>query len=215
MPSPDVINYKLLSYPWEDTLPQRLARRGYHTAALHGASGGFFNRRSAFEAMGFAQIDFQEELSGEHGLPTAAWGIKDADVLAFSARNLDQHDLALHFIITLTSHGPFDYLEPDEQELYPGTSRREHRYLNSMRYVDNALGPYVGSLPAGTTVVIYGDHAAGVDYGQKMGGPEYVPFLVHRVGADLSERQQTLDDGFALSGQLSLLDAVTWLWNQM
>ena len=70
----------------------------------------------------------------------------------------------LHFIITLTSHGPWIYLGPDEKQLYKQPQDIRDNYLNSMRYLDSALEKYVSQLPMGTIVILYGDHESGIPY---------------------------------------------------
>ena len=61
-PSVDVLNYNIPNYPYENTLPQFLARHGFATIGLHGNTGNFYRRRDAWERIGFSRIIFQEEL---------------------------------------------------------------------------------------------------------------------------------------------------------
>src|SRR5690606_27869163 len=139
--------------------------------------------------MGFDAVLFEKELEEEHGVRPGRWGVKDREVLEVAARRLlAREGKTFQFIITLTSHGPFDYLDPEEEELFPGASSVRQRYLNSMRYVDRALESFYSRLPEGTLIVIYGDHESATEpprtdaAGRRV---EYVPYLVHLKGERL------------------------------
>lgn len=211
-PSPDVITYRLLHYPYGDTLPKILGRAGYHTEAIHGLYGHFFGRQPVFEGpMGFDSVLFEKELEEEHGARPGRWGIEDAALFDVAAsRLLGRKGKVFQFLITLTSHGPFDYLEPEDEELFPRATSLRQRYLNSMRYVDRALEAFHARLPEGTLLVIYGDHESGTlpprtdDGGRRW---EIVPFLVHHKGS----RLRAADPELAESGTLEQLDLVTYL----
>ncbi len=90
-------------------------------------------------------------------------------------------------------------------------------YLDSIHYVDSAIGAFVDALPSGTIVVIYGDHGAYVgsqEYGyenRKYDGVPLVPFLIHQAGGDLSALQHTQGQELATSGELTLLDMMTYI----
>lgn len=217
-PSPTVITYKIKEYPYQDTLPQLAARAGYSTVALHGNSGHFFERRRNFRRMGFARALFLEELRDDMGIPASLWGIRDDSLLAASGALLREGEPGtrqLHYIITLTSHQPFIYLEPEHQTFLPGRSDIGSRYFNSMNFVDRQLATYIGSLTAGTLVAIFGDHRAMVEYVSQAdagaGRKEYVPLLIHRVGERLADQQASRDRPEARSGEITLLDAAAYV----
>lgn len=216
-PSPSVMTYSLVRYPYHDTLPQIAERAGYATAAFHGNSGQFFSRERAFKRMGFDELWFQEELQGEGRLPVSLWGVRDDKVLAFSQQRLQAPHGAkrwLHYIITLTSHQPFSYLEPEECTFLPGAESMADRYFNNMAFVDRCLAAYVAGLAQGTLVVIFGDHRAMVEYGEthvRDSRLEYVPFIIHRVGERLAAQQASRASSVACSGELTMLDAASYL----
>ena len=216
-PSPVVITYALTRYPYSDTLPQVAKRIGYKTAAFHGNSGHFFSRAQAFARMGFDELWFLEEMRDMRGLPVGLWGIRDDRVLAFSQtllRNPMETRRRLHYIITLTSHQPFTYLEPEERTFMPEEGNMLGRYFDSMNFVDRHLAAYVDGLAQGTLIIIFGDHRAMVDYNSAAGGDdraEHVPLLIHRVGEKLAERQVSRLMPLANSGELTMLDAASYI----
>ncbi len=215
-PSRQMVPYKILGYPYGDALPHLLNGLGYRTVAIHGMSGAFFARAQAYERMGFSQRLFREQLRKECGAPLTNSIVADRDVFEISARMLETaKEPVFHFIATMSSHGPFRFIEPGEAEIYPSPSDVRQRYLNSMRYVDNALRDYFARLPKGTLIVVYGDHPANVarrefatDYS---GTNEYVPCFIHVTGENLATRQETRGRAIATDGSLSLIDVANYL----
>ncbi len=213
-PSEVIINYALKEYPYENCLPKVLSNAGFHTVAIHGNNGHFFKRRYAFGRMGFDEIWFEEELVQRAKLIVHdyAWGIDDVDVFDFSLKLLDQrsHTPQFHFIITLTSHGPFTYTPPTSKEIFSNPKTMQQRYMNAIRYTDRATKRYVESLPDGTVVVIYGDHPSLMIDSEvetrNQSRKEFVPFYVYKKGENLSQRQLTRNSSLAMDGVLTDVD---------
>ena len=82
-----------------------------------------------------------------------------------------------------------------------------------MRYVDRVLASYLKSLPQGAVLVLYGDHESKVwGYQRPMKTQrERVPWLFHCKGRDLAAQQRTRDMPWSQSGEIKMLDAVTYL----
>lgn len=200
--------FQVPGFSFVDALPRLARERGYHVAAFHGNTGAFFNRRRAYEQMGFDELFFAEELA-----PHRVNGAHDEEVLAFSADLLAAATRpTMHFVITITSHTPFNNLPADRRELFPVPRTIPERYLDSMRYVDRSLERYVAALPAGTTVIVYGDHESTVkDYLEDRAHEDRVPWFIFEKGGDLSARQRSQASGLALSGELTQLDLACFL----
>jgi glucan phosphoethanolaminetransferase (alkaline phosphatase superfamily) len=219
MPSTHIITYNIPNYPYRNTLPQFLAQFGYRTAVFHGNTGNFYNRRAAFEKMGFAEVHFEEEMI-EEGLPQIAWGIEDKQVLDYSARLLRQSTGPVcHFIITLTTHTPYTLLNGVEREIVANPQTMAHHYLNNMRYLDSRLRDYIASLGS-ATVLIYSDHPAdpAVSPGfipDCQGRRECVPCLIFDTESDLGALQRSREQGISNDGRLTLLDISSFLRAQV
>ncbi len=215
-PAGDVAPYIVPGFDWSPSIAALAARGGYRSVFFHGNDRSFFNRGTGVDKMGFKKVLFREDLESRYGLTSKHWGVCDKDVFAVSSSLLNEDaGRALHFIITLTSHGPYHFLDPEDYELFPNpTTQREH-YLNSMRYLDTQLRTYIGSLPDAAVVVLYGDHTSHVAYGQGpfTRGREYVPLLIHQVGADLAPLQRTRAHKISTSGELTTLDAAGYVWS--
>lgn len=210
-PSPTVMTYTLLDYPYEDTLPEIAREAGYETTIFHGNSGRFFSRRHAYAQMPFDRVVFMEELLEEFGAAEGLWGVSDDQVFDLSVEMLEAASTPqLHYIISLTTHQPFIYLEPGEATFLPGGEGLVERYFNNMSYLDREVRGYIERLPEGTLVVLIGDHRAAVDYvatpPEPAGQPEHVPLLIHRVGEPLAGRQQSRGSEIARSGELTAVD---------
>jgi len=140
-----------------ETLPGRASACGFRFHAYHGNDPNFWNRGPFFAAIG---ADFQ---TGE-SMPESEysrWGRADGDLFRYVAGRIRHDERAVHFLITLSTHAPFDLVLP------PGPMddvRMKERYLASMRYTDGVLGKFIRGLPRdGTTLVaMYGDHSSGV-----------------------------------------------------
>ena len=121
----------------------------------------------------------------------------------------------LHYLITLTSHQPFIFLEPELELFLPQRKDVQSRYFNSMHFLDRELEAYINALPANTVVVIFGDHRAMVEYASEVddgdGRREYVPLLIHCVGERLADRQASRTLPVAQSGELDLIDAAKYV----
>ena len=218
LPSVDMPNYKIQGFPYEDSFIGELQRWGFVTTAVHNVKGAFFNRREAFTNIDFNRMFFLEELTKDQGLPFDDWAVLDHDMLNWVAEDLGKStrkDFSL--VITATSHIPFHYTPAKYRTLYPGNDDMVPSYLDAVHYVDSAIGTFVENLPKGTVVVIYGNHGAMVssdEYGYKNLDYEkvgLVPFLIHQVGSDLQSGQRTKDAPLATSGELTLLDMMTYV----
>jgi hypothetical protein len=136
-PALNVLNYNLPNFPYDNTLPQFLGRFGFQTSAFHGNWGQFYNRRPAFEKMGFADICFREDLEQRANFIPDLIGLRDRDVMMFSSLSLRKAvKPTCHFIITLTSHTPYRFLKPEEQQIVPRPADLVDSYFNHIHYVD-------------------------------------------------------------------------------
>ncbi len=217
--SDHTITYKIDGYPYQNTTPELLVDCGYAVSAFHGNSGEFYERRKAFEKMGFTGLLFREELEGRYQLKSDRWGVTDREVLNLSAQLMrSSTGPTCHFIITLTTHLPYTLL-PDEHEIYPQPGTMVERYLNNMRYLDNCLRDYVTKLGSGTTVMIYADHPT-EDGNQEFKpdhafGRKFIPCFIFDTDQDLSKLQKTRDDPRALDGTWNLIDVISYLRAQV
>jgi hypothetical protein len=170
--------------------------------------------------MGFAEIHFEEEMIERDGLPQIAWGIEDRQVLDLSARRLQEASgKVCHFIITLTTHTPYNLLGCNQRDVFPQPQSIAENYLNNMRYLDNQISAYIGSLSS-ATVVIYSDHpadpAVAPDFMPNcQAAREYVPCFVYDTDSDLATLQRTRESGPAVDGSLTLLDIGNFLRAQV
>ena len=217
-PSTKVISYDTPGVTYSNALPGFMQKHGFHTVAMHGNDGGFFNRRHNFDRMGFDEIWFKEDFK-DRTVKQSSWGVRDAELFKLSSQELRQATRPqFHFIITLDSHAPFNLIDDQEHQVFPNTQAWRENYFNSARWLDNLLRDYMDSLPSGTLVILYGDHPAGVDYGDfhpaREGSAEFVPCLVHVCGSSSPPPADTSLPAH-LPSDLRILDVINFLRHQV
>ena len=216
-PAMNVLNYSLPDFPYDGSLPRFLGDFGFSTSSFHGNSGSFYNRRDAFKKMGFSEIFFREDLEPLGAFATDSIGLRDKDVLAYSSLRLRRSTTpTCHFIITLTSHSPYVFVEPSNLSLIPKPTDSAERYFNHINYVDSCLRDYVTSLGRNVTVVIYADHPTESGRGDftpaRTETAKYVPVFIFDTGRNLAELQRTRTT-VATSGELKMIDISAYLRN--
>lgn len=168
-----------------EALPKLLADNGYSTLALHGDRPGFWNRNSMYRALGFQRYvsrpDFEED-------EVIGMGISDKSFFRQSLEILASEQQPFYaFLVTLTSHHPFNYPPMLEQAGFDTGALNGcfmGDYLAAMHYMDKQLGWFIEGLRKkglldSSIIVIYGDHAAVP--------PSSRPQLEQLVGRSLSE----------------------------
>ncbi len=217
-PSKHLVSYLVSDVPYDKALPRFMQQHRFHTLALHGNSGEFFGRRENFKRMGFDEIYFQEDFSPQ-AVKQSYWGVRDAELFRLSSQRLHKAiGPEFHFIITLDSHVPFDLIGEEEKEIYPHSKAWQENYFNSMKVLDRNMCEYIESLPAGTLVILYGDHTSSVKYGEFQpaidGYAEYVPCVVHVCHAPSALPAQT-SERVSLPEDLRILDVMNWVRHQI
>ncbi|NLK43451.1 MAG: LTA synthase family protein [Tissierellia bacterium] len=150
-------------YPTNDflSLGKVMKDLGYVSYAFHGYESSFWNREAVYRNYNydkyFSMNDF--ELNEKRG-----WAISDE---SFFKQSLDislKNDKFFSFLITLSSHHPYDAF--GDIDLYTGEfeGTQVGNYLKSMRYVDTAIESLFKELEErgqleNTLIVIYGDHS--------------------------------------------------------
>ena len=206
-------NYQVPDLPYTTSLPRFFHERGYETFCFHGVHGSFYNRRTAFTAMGFDRLVFRDEIVA--AIRNGTYPLQDEFPEEKLNRRLNDKWLRddilfrtvlreirspsernrFFFIITVTSHSPYNIHDLDDKEkLIPNGTSMPDRYVNSIHAVDGWLHSFYEGLPSGTLLVIYGDHTPGFQRGETFVSDiekrrEFVPCLIHLVGENLATFQ--------------------------
>ena len=132
---------------------------------MHPDPGAYWNWKNALTAIGFDTCLDMGAFSNDEIL---GLGLSDADFLPqAAARLLAQPEPFYAFLVTLTSHVPFQL--PDEERELTLEPRLDQSSLGTafqcFRYTDRQIGRFLDALRAGgvlerSVVVIYGDHAS-------------------------------------------------------
>jgi phosphoglycerol transferase MdoB-like AlkP superfamily enzyme len=142
--------------------PGLLAKKGYSTFSAHAFERGFWNRAKVHPRYGFQQTYFDRELGSG---PKIGWGLPDKVFLQRALERVDKtRPPFMAFLITLTSHHPYNYLPNSEVHIdtagLPGILAA---YVASARYTDEALQAFFEEFAKrpyakDTMVALYGDH---------------------------------------------------------
>lgn len=208
-----------VQYPWLELdtkvfpgITRIFARHGYRSVAIHPNSGAFWNRNSAFAAVGFDRFLDIKAFSEDD---IVGLFVSDA---ALTDRILDELDGGTDadprfiFAISMQNHGPFDWrpgLDQQRWEAYPvpdelnsGGRLWYRNYLYLADDADRQLARLVTALnerPRRSILLFFGDHlpALGpvyVQLGFDDGGDpldQPVPWLMLDSGNPASERIDT------------------------
>jgi phosphoglycerol transferase MdoB-like AlkP superfamily enzyme len=153
-----------------DALPKVLKGNGYHTAVLHDDVPTFWNRSNIYPSLGYTEVKSKNDFI-QRG--TSIFGhLEDREFLAQSQQHLRNfpHPF-MATLITLSSHTPYEL--PITLRTFPLPSEtmlteRQQRYLESINYVDRAIGEFIAELKksdryAHSVIVIFGDHGSFTD----------------------------------------------------
>lgn len=142
-----------------------------------------------------------------------SWGWSDQllfdQALASLAR--ERPGKAIKLVITLSSHAPFEFVQ---NGFVAGDDLRS-RYLNSMNYLDQHLGRFVGKLQGRHLMLVWGDHESGALGRTAAQTEEFVPGFIALVGGGrtspvaLSASESELLSGkFEIASLYSLLRTI-------
>jgi phosphoglycerol transferase MdoB-like AlkP superfamily enzyme len=151
-----------------------LRSHGYETIAIHGNDPTFWNRNTAFNALGF------DRFVSQSGFPADA--AMDGKYMADSAMTdeimsqlKDSGPPQFLFAISLEAHGPYDVTPKDvaardaivvPSAVDPAHKQQVQTYLYHMQHADQELGRLAALLAKRnrpTLLLFYGDHLPGLD----------------------------------------------------
>lgn len=202
-------------------LPRILKGKGFHTVAMHGNVGWFWNRERIYPRLGFEEFisleDFKQDLVFGMGLNDLSFFEQAVDILK------DYPQPFFSFLVTISSHTPF--IIPDQLkslELLPEDQNTIFgNYLEAVHYADYALGKFIEKLQETglyekSVIILYGDHAGLYPFNKeaknaltRFFNADYkykdalnVPLVVHIPGSKIREEIKTV------GGQIDFLPTV-------
>ncbi|HEY0826783.1 MAG TPA: LTA synthase family protein [Bacilli bacterium] len=206
-----------------DCLPQTLKDNGYQTAAFHAYEPSFWNRYHVYPNIGIDRFYSVKDYSINEII---GWSLSDESFFKQSIDKMNTLQTPYYsYLITLSSHHPYS-IQEYYKKLNVGSLKDKMlgNYIQSLHYVDKALGNLVERLKADglwdtSIFVFYGDHDnaivdyKGMDYfyGKEQSSLEreqarnQVPLIIHLPhgqGAGLYEQA---------AGQMDLSPAIMHL----
>jgi lipoteichoic acid synthase len=153
------------NYPFNDynSLPKLLKQMSYNTYSMHGEKGTYWNWVMAEKHMGF---DACLDLSAFKTDEILGLGLSDKSFLSQAVKKIEKQKKPFFtFMLTLTSHSPFDFVKEQATIKLPDYLKdtKTGGFIESIHYTDEAIGNFIKELDKSgilddTIVVIYGDH---------------------------------------------------------
>lgn len=150
------------------SLAHLLTENGYDTAYFHANDGDFYNRKEMTQSLGFNHFYDANRFELKDESEIISYGLNDFSFLRQSLDYISEldasSDLWMSFLITLSSHAPFDLREQDKTLSFDNeTNNIALNYFESLHYVDTALGEFIDGLKErglydNSILVLYGDH---------------------------------------------------------
>lgn len=165
-PSRSGAAYTLYDGNFYNSLARAMNSRGALSFSVQGTSPAFWNRYKMHGRLGFMRQYGKETFRREEVI---GLGLSDAAIFSRSLEAIDDADGPFYaFIVTLTSHHPFNFPGIPEDSLalpdwLEGTLTGN--YLLSLKYFDSQLGIFIEGLRSrglldNSLIVLYGDHPA-------------------------------------------------------
>jgi phosphoglycerol transferase MdoB-like AlkP superfamily enzyme len=152
-------------YTTYNSMPKILEKQGYSTKAIHPDNGEYWNWMEALYNIGFEQcIDSKSFKMDE----VIFLGLSDGSFLRqVKDTIINQKTPFYNFMVTLTSHSPFEMPDRHKQLKLNDTIKdtKLGGYFQSIKYTDSCLGTFIDNLDKSgvldnTVLVIYGDHSS-------------------------------------------------------
>lgn len=196
-------------------IPVIMNNNKYTTLAFHGNNGSFFNRKQGLLNLGFQQTYFKNDFTIND--PDKWHALKDMDFfLQVQQKLADVETPYFAYILTLTSHTPFDLI--DEKDYVSNIFAEDaivKNYLNSMAYVDSALKKFITTIQQvdpNSLIFLFGDHYANINETEYTSyfikGLEPIPFFIldpmNQTNKAISVAGTTIDFGPTLFDYLGV-----------
>ena len=160
------LNYADNTY---ESLSQSMKDLGYNTLAMHANVDTYYKRNEMYPKIGYDTFYSKKDYINDE--PLGPWGVGDKSFLRQSLEILKKQAEPFNaFIITLSSHFPYDVFENSEDF---NVGKLNHtffgNYIKSIHYADAALGQFLKGLEKSglmdrSTIALYGDHWAIPNY---------------------------------------------------
>lgn len=145
-------------------LPTILKEQGYYSAVFHSNDESFWNRENMYQSLGYDKF-YSKSYYHVNVENSVNYGLKDIPFFEQSIPYLKELPKPFYAkFLTLTNHFPF-LLNQEDQYLNDMEENPDlvHRYLNTIRYEDEAIKIFINGLKKqglydNSVIILYGDH---------------------------------------------------------
>ncbi|MFW5998994.1 MAG: LTA synthase family protein [Halanaerobiaceae bacterium] len=196
-----------------DSIIEILNDKGYETLAFHGNEENFFARDKAYPELGFDKFYSRKDFSQDKNVmevEESYLGLNDYDFFQQSLDYLEEAESPFFaFMITVTSHTPFDFYPEDqaEERFMEIEEPLVRDYFQSISFVDESMKMFFEELEKrdlkeDTLFIIYSDHEAEIKKEEYYSGrdfelnknikpPENIPFFIVHPEIESGEINKT------------------------
>ncbi len=189
-------------------LPYLLSEDGYTSVAIHGDDKEYWNRDRVFDSLGFDKYINEDDFENK---TKVGMGILDEYLFDESLKEIERLNSPYYlFIITVTSHMPFDAADEIES-INVASDDYTGKYLECINYTDRVFGQFYERLEKSghlddSVIVIYGDHEGVHKYYPTTlpDNDKRIPYLIHIPGMDGMVRG-------TVGGQIDMMPTLAFL----
>lgn len=203
-----------------NSMPKILQSMGYSTTAMHPDNGAFWNWMPGLKSIGFEKCIDTASFKVDESI---GLGISDGSYLRQAVSMIKKEKQPFyHFMVTLTSHSPFDLPKQYRSMTLSKKLDESHLggYLQSIHYTDAELGKFINNLSKegaldNTVVVIYGDHC-GIhkyypDEVKDMNPPSFILNNGKRIPLIIYNKDYKGEEVKTNGGQIDLMPTLLYL----
>ena len=170
------------------SLVDYLTQKGYDSLFLHGIYRGSFGMHEFARRVGYKRIIAQEDFPEYQKKSDGTWGIWDHIQFEFMVEEIER--MKKPFFATMfsvSSHEPF--VLPDERFNFYPDSVPDHKWLNTLRYTDWALGQFFQRAEKkewfkNTLFIVTADHTLSGRADKTMDSAR-IPLLIYSPGGEI------------------------------
>jgi len=184
---PDVTPFNVLKMSNADSIVSFLKQFGYYTIAMHPGEPTSYNRKYAFECLGFDEVYFGNDFLELEKYKDRVWPTDESvyrNMLQVYTKTKESNQPIFLYMLTYQNHGGFDTSDSNNDIIhvrgeYGGYNEQLNEYLTSISLSDTAfrdLKDYFFDSEHQVIISMLGDHC-----------PDFMPDMVQDISGEVDE----------------------------
>lgn len=184
---PDETPFNVIKMSNADSIVSFLKQFGYYTIAMHPGEPTSYNRKYAFECLGFDEVYFGKDFLELEKYKDRVWPTDESvyrNMLREYTKAKQSNQPIFLYMLTYQNHGGFDTSDSNNDIIhvsgeYGGYNEQLNEFLTSVSLSDTAfhdLTDYFSNSERQTIVCMLGDHC-----------PDFMPEMVRNISGEVDE----------------------------